>query len=279
MNRLTESQRRANVQTAAHWRLSAEHRRRVMQLIGSNAPAAGGRVGILGAGNCNDLDLPQLLARFTEVTLIDLDRAALQGAAERQEVAGAASLNLVGECDITGVWELLDRLSTAPDDAALLERTLSLARQPEPARVGGPFDVVVSTCVLSQLIKGVADALGETHPRFLETITVVRLGHLRLLSELAAPGGRNVLVTDFVSSDSAPEIATAPEEQLENLARRLLESRNFFHGLHPAALTSLWRSDPVLAATAANLKVAPPWRWDFGVRIYLTTAFQVEKRE
>jgi hypothetical protein len=127
-------------------------------------------------------------------------------------------------------------------------------------------------------MKGVADALGENHPRFLDLVTAVRGGHLRLLSDLAAPAGRILLVTDFVSSDSAPEIVTTPESHLGELARRLLESRNFFHGLNPAVIADLWRRDPHLAAITVNLQVAPPWRWDFGVRVYLVTAFQAEKR-
>jgi hypothetical protein len=277
MNRLTEFQRRANRESAAHWRLSAGHRERVMHLIETNAPA-GGRVCVLGAGNCNDLDLPRLLAQFAEVTLVDLDDDALRRAAERQGVAGAASLRVVGGCDLTGVWEVLERLVTSPNDASLLDQAVANSSRTRLSDVGAPFDVVASTCVLSQLVKGVADAVGETHPRFLELLSAVRLGHLHLLSNLAAPGGRVLLVTDFVSSDTAPEIASAPEEQLAELAQRLVEARNFFHGMNPAVLASLWRSDPALAAATGNLQVARPWRWDFGVRVYLTTAIQVARR-
>jgi hypothetical protein len=247
-----------------------------MQWIETNAPASG-RVAVLGAGNCNDLDLPGLLSRFREVALLDLDEAALKQAADRQGVAGAASLAIIGS-DLTGVWDLLEQLAVTPDDAAVVDRAISLASHPALPKMSGGFDVVLSACVLSQLIKGVADALGENHSRFLDLVGAVRSGHFRLLSDLAAPGGRIVLVTDFVSSDTAPEIAAASESQLGELARRLLENRNFFHGLNPAVIADVWSRDPHLAATTFNLQVAPPWRWDFGPRVYLVTAFQLEKR-
>jgi hypothetical protein len=277
MNRLTEFQQRANAQSASHWVLAADHRRRVMQRIECNAPAQG-RVLVLGAGNCNDLDLPRLLARFTEVHLVDLDDDALRQAVARQGVQNAPSLKLHGGHDLTGVWDSLDQLSTERPDPALLEKTLEYAARPRLTGVNGPFELVVSTCVLSQLIKGVADTLGEAHPQFLPMISAVRLGHLRLLADLAAPEGRMLVITDFVSSDSAPDVATAREEQLEDLSRRLLEKRNFFHGLNPSVLAHLWRSDAQLAAATANLQVASPWRWDFGARSYLVTAFEAMRK-
>src|SRR5947209_20163185 len=68
----------------------------------------------------------------------------------------------------------------------------------------GPFDVVASTCLLSQLIGNAFHSIGEAHPRFPEVVRAIRLGHLRLLATLARPGGRVVLVTDVVSSDRSP---------------------------------------------------------------------------
>lgn len=273
MNGLTAAQLRGNADSAAHWRIAAPHRRRVMQLIEQAAPAAGGRVCILGAGNCNDLELLRLGERFAEVTLVDLDRDALNRAVARQGLSDATGLRLHGGYDITGVWDELHQVSQVRHDSATIERLVCQAVAPTVSDLTPPYEVVVSTCVLSQLLQSVIAAVGEGHPRFLEVLAAVRQGHLRLMSRLASPGGRVVLVTDFVSSDSAPEILTTPDEELEGLARRLLERRNFFHGLNPAVLASLWRRDPQLAATAAHLRVTSPWRWEFGVRHYLVTAF------
>jgi hypothetical protein len=111
----------------------------------------------------------------------------------------------------------------------------------------------------------------------LDLLAAVRRGHLRLMNRLAAPGGRLLLITDFVSTDSAPELAAAAEADLPALARRLIESGNFFHGLNPAVLATVWRNDQDLSSQTANLQVTLPWRWNFGVRQYLVTAFQAEK--
>jgi hypothetical protein len=187
-------------------------------------------------------------------------------------------LTLCGGCDVTGIWECLEELSAAPNAVVLLERAIEQCSRPSLAKLDR-FDLVASTCLLSQIVKGVDDALGENHPRFLDVVSAVRASHLRLLAELAAPGGQILLITDFVSSDTAPEIRAAAEDRLAPLARELLEGRNFFHGVNPAVLASLWSTDPVLAAATCNLKVLDPWRWDFGVRVYLVTAFQVDKTE
>jgi hypothetical protein len=278
MNRLTATQRRWTEQTAEHWLLAAGHRQRVMHLIETVAPAFGGRVCILGAGNCNDLDLPRLIERFAEVVLVDLDADALRRAAERQGVFSAGALRLHSGQDLTGVWEDLERLSHEPYRAELLDGVLARAANPSLAGLAAAFDVVVSTCVVSQLLLAVVSALEETHPRFLDLLTAVRRGHLRLMTDLAAPGGSILLVTDFVSSDSAPEIDAAAEYQLPALARRLVEGGNFFHGLNPAVVASLWTNDHKLAAETTGLQVAHPWRWDFGIRRYLVTAFLTKKQ-
>jgi len=49
---------------------------------------------------------------------------------------------------------------------------------------------VASTCVLSQLIEVVIQSVGVAHPRFLELVQAVRIGHLRLLMHLVAPARR-----------------------------------------------------------------------------------------
>lgn len=270
-------QRQWNAQSANHWRFATEHRQRIMELIRQSTPASAGRVCILGAGNCNDLDLPTLAQRFSQTVLVDLDGEALQHAVVRQGVADAPSLMLRGGCDISGVWDDLERLAAAPQDSDLLERIVQNAESPSLPRPHAPFDLVVSTCVLSQLIKGVVEVLGQEHPRFLDVVSAVRRGHLRLLFDLAAPGGQALLITDFVSSDSAPEITTTADADLAGLAQRLLAQRNFFHGLNPAVVASLWQSDSRLAPSRGTLRVARPWRWDFGVRQYLVTAFTATK--
>ncbi len=73
----------------------------------------------------------------------------------------------------------------------------------------GPFDVVASTCLLSQLVGNAFHSVGEGHPRFLDLVRAIRLAHLRLMTGLRRAGGTAVLVTDLVSSDTFPAWASS----------------------------------------------------------------------
>src|SRR5438105_5063893 len=80
---LTE-QARQNRTTRNQWQLYGSHRREIEKLIVPES--RGGRLCVLGAGNCNDLDLQWLIDAYREVHLVDLDPAALEGAIRRQKV-------------------------------------------------------------------------------------------------------------------------------------------------------------------------------------------------
>src|SRR5262249_21905853 len=140
-------------------------------------------------------------------------------------------------------------------------------RRAAPA-LPGPFTVAASTCLLSQLINAVVQAVGATHPRFLPLIQAVRAGHLRLLNRLIAPGGRGVLITDFVSSQTVPNLATLPENALENTLVELIRQGNFFHGLNPYALIAAFRGDSAASSGAIDVQSLRPWRWNLGPRLY-----------
>jgi hypothetical protein len=141
----------------------------------------------------------------------------------------------------------------------------------------GPFDVVASTCLLSQLINGIVRTAGEAHPRFLQAIQAVRAGHLRLLADLVAPEGVGVLVCDVVSSESFPGLASAQAEWLPALLAALIRQRNFFHGVNPAVVAEFLRTDPVVGPQVAALECIPPWLWDLGPRVYLVHALRFQK--
>ena len=88
------------------------------------------------------------------------------------------------------------------------------------------------------------------------------------------PGGRAVLITDFVSSDTFPALATVPEEALSSVLAQLVREHNFFHGVNPAVLASLGRTDPVLRSQVDELRTVQPWRWNLGPRLYAVCALK-----
>jgi hypothetical protein len=279
MNRLVEAQVGYNAASRDGWDTYRSHRKAVTELLVSVAPSRPGRICILGAGNGNDLDLAHLVAVYREVHLVDLDAEALALGVGRQGCADPRSVRCHGAVDVTGMLNVLAGWSA---DTAVTDGDLVACRD-RPVREAGlalpsPFDVVASTCLLSQLIGSVLRAVGERHPRFLELLQAVRLGHLLLFTELLASGGSGVLVTDVVSSDTFPPLGSVPENQLHGVLVQLIRQQNFFHGVNPAALLSALRTDPLLAPRVETVQPLRPWLWDMGARVYAVWAVTLRRR-
>ncbi|MEZ6070560.1 MAG: hypothetical protein R3C10_09870 [Pirellulales bacterium] len=278
MNQLTLQQRQNNAASRDHWEQAASHRQRVMQLIDSAHARPDARLCVLGAGNANDLDLARLAERFAEVHLVDLDDEALDAAIERQPVADQAALRRHGDCDLSGVWPQLEQLTPdrpASDDEvdALVAAASGFAGPTLP----GPFDVVVSACVLSQLINAVVVSLGDTHLRFVDLLRAVRNRHLGLMIDLLVPGGTGIFITDVVSTDTAPQLQTVNPADLSKCVAGLIRDGNFFHGLNPKVLRAHFEQDEAIAPRVDDLEFIDPWLWHFGPRAYAVVAVKFRR--
>lgn len=273
MNDPTGRQVAFNAASRDQWGAFEGHRRRVTSLLTAGAEPGRSRLCVLGAGNGNDLDLPVLLAAHREVHLVDLDADALARGARAQGVADAPNLHRHGGLDLTAMLDAVaswtPRTPIGPGDLAALAGWPS---QRVPLALPGGFDVVASTCLLSQLIGNAFHAVGEAHPQFLPLVQAIRAGHLRLMTSLAAPGGTPVLITDVTSSDTLPELPRLDESSLPALLPRLARERNYFHGVNPAVLPTLFRLDPDLSGRATDLETVAPWRWRLHDRVYLVMA-------
>ncbi len=276
MNPLIQRQIAFNLSSSDAWNVFASHRNQVTSMLKQGSDLS--RLCILGAGNCNDLDLPALVQAHPEVHLVDIDADALVQGTTRQNLANHANLHFHWDIDLTGTidrmahWSPTSILSEADITACIDAPTGCLEKLP------GPFEVVASTCLLSQLIKMIVDTIGEHHPQFLEVIQAIRLGHLRLLLQLLNSGGLGVLITDVVSSDSYPPLTSVPTQNLSQVLVQLVRQGNFFHGVNPAAIVHLFRQDPVLSQQVATLEPVGPWRWNFGPRHYAVIAVKFRKR-
>jgi len=279
MNLLAQLQLEFNRASRDGWQHFTGHREKVTQLLCSGATPEMSRLCVLGAGNVNDLGLRTLLQSFREVHLVDLDAQALDDGVTRQGFIESPAVCRHGGADVTG---MLDTLATWSSSTAI-QPTDVIACVEEPIRrlgsaLPGPFDVVASTCLLSQLMGAVVRAVGDQHPQFLHLLQAVRAGHLRLLLHLTAAGGTAVLITDVVSSDSFPALGAVADEALFGVLAQLIQQRNFFHGVNPAVLVSLFRTDPVLCEQVAEVEPVRPWRWDLGPRLYAVVALKVRKK-
>ena len=277
MNSLVESQVENNLVSRNYWDAFADHRQKVMALLHKKPPLDHARICIFGAGNCNDLDLASLLATYDQIHLVDLDKCALAEGVTRQGFVNVAAIRL-HEVDLTASVEAMAQwspIATIGDAeiTACAERPV----QSVTGKLPGPFEIVASTCILSQLIEAVTQSVGVAHPRFLELVQAVRVGHLRLLMKLVAPGGAGVLISDVVSSETVPALGKLSEEELPRALVKLLRARNFFHGLNPAIVERLFKTDPGVSQQITELQPMRPWRWNFGSRIYLVYAIRAWK--
>jgi len=276
---LFQEQARRNTETDAAWMLYAPHRQRVTQLLLDARISTGERLCLLGAGNLNDLDLTALSASFCEIVLADVDATALQRGLSRQGFSKDARFRVVAPMDVSGVFaEFVDMANRQPvRDDAIDNCLRKLTLLPE---IGDPvgFDVVASVGLLTQLIEGVVQSVGETHPRFWETVSAIRTQHLRLMLELTVPGGAAVLVTEVVSSDSCPALQSVDKGDLPGLLKGEIAARNFFTGTNPAALQELLRTDFTLAGQLASTRFTEPWLWQFLTRIYAVYGLTMRKR-
>src|SRR6185295_19591792 len=84
MNPLVKLQTDFNASSAAAWESYTSQRQRMTELFTGAGHSPAGRLCVLGAGNCNDLDLPALLGAYREVHLVDLDEEALNRGVARQ---------------------------------------------------------------------------------------------------------------------------------------------------------------------------------------------------
>ena len=75
-----------NQTTRGSWKYFSQHRNQILNLVFEESLDRQGKLAILGAGNCNDLDLKDLLGHFREVHLFDLDQTAMEFALRRQSV-------------------------------------------------------------------------------------------------------------------------------------------------------------------------------------------------
>lgn len=279
MDRFTAEQVRRNREARVGWDLYQGHRDRVTQLLLRSAAQPGQTLCVLGAGNCNDLDLRRLRQHFSLIHLIDLDAEALAVGCEQQGMASDAAVQQQGSVDVTNLASRLqdwkpDQPLAAPEIQGALRDSLA---RPLPGLPSGPFDVVASVGLLTQLIEMVMLAMGPQHPQSLEVMSAVRLRHLRLLLELTRPGGTAWLVFEVVSSATCPELLQTPETALWPVLRDAIEQHNFFTGANPAVINQIFHSDVELSASVARLECLPPWLWKFFTRSYAVCAFGAQK--
>jgi hypothetical protein len=274
---LVDLHRRNNQDTAASWERFAGHR---AQVTGLTTGAGDGRLAVLGAGNGNDLELVQVTGRYAQVHLVDLDADALNRARLRQPDQVQARLVLHAPVDLSGALAALQRWRdtppTVPEVAGLARASASQVL----SAMNDEYDVVLSACFLSQLMRTCFVALGAEHPYLHAIATALVVGHVRSLVRLTRPGGTALLVTDVVSSETYPLQETFAARDPFELLDELVAADNLFAGTSPAFLERILRKDPDLSPLVARHTRVRPWLWDFSAdRVYLVYALVITRAD
>ncbi len=229
---------------------------------------------VLGAGNLNDLDLGHLLHLYEQIDLVDLDASAVHAGVTRQGVTATTAVRVHAPIDLSGILDRLPTINHDGDDATALRDALAHHRC---IVEGTPFDVTVSTGLLTQLLQAVVDS-SLASCEVVEVSLALRDKHLADLLHLTRPGGTAVLVTDVVSTTTAPQLLDTPEAGLEEEMADLVAAKNFFTGTNPYRIAALLEEDNRFRPLVADVRLLEPWLWRVTAdRQHLTCAVLVRR--
>jgi hypothetical protein len=259
-----EQQRLANTSALSHFEAFRGHREQTTRLLLAEATRAEETLCVLGAGNAYDLELEALLERFTEVHLVDIDADAVARARERVSESRRGRLIAHAPLDLSGMFHDIERfaeLRVTPQD--LMAAPAAGVRLVTSA-LPGPFDVVASTCLLTQLQLSLLRLLGEHHRLFVVLRELLSLTHLRTLAALTKPDGRALLVTDLCGSEAFPAGRPESDADLAPLMAELVAKGHVVHSSHPRLIQQTLEADPTLARAFGPPQQSAPWLWQNG---------------
>jgi hypothetical protein len=269
----------SNRSAVGHEAYFAGHRARLTAEIRARAPAGGrGRLCLLGAGNAGDVDLEALAADYGEVHLVDVDAGAVASARARVSAERQAGIVVHAPVDVSGVFDRLDEWSRIPPGSAAIAAESRAASARVVAALPGPFDVVVSCCLLTQLQLVLLEVVGDANPRFEELRDAVSAVHVRVLAGLLAPGGVALLATDLVGNETYPLDMLPTDADLGALMIELIHVGNVIRVSHPGRLSAEIRRDPALKPSFAARFPVGPWIWHDGPdKTFLVYALEITR--
>ncbi len=265
-----EKHAQGNRRSKDDWELYRAHRQRLSAVIDClGAEAGGGALVLLGAGNCNDVDLEGLVAGFSSIHLVDIDAGALDRARARLSPAVRARTVAHGGIDLTGLLGQIEKSRGRALDGAWVEQAIEAGvRGLASALPTGQASVVVSCCLLSQLGWSLEEAAGGDEERGMRLRVAALTVHLRTLAALCRPAtaqtraGSALVAADIVSSDLYPLDEVPPGADLRALAAELIPRQEIVYAAaNPVLLSRLVRRELALKDCFAPPEILEPWLW------------------
>lgn len=264
----------ANVPSA--WQDFARHRAKIRALLIGSTTDKGLTLCVLGAGQCADLDLESLVQHFSHITLVDIDGELLRNTVEARGFAESKQITIFGDVDVTGVNSLYSQYERNPN-ASTIEKIKSVS---ESFRIEGlkQYDVVASTCLLSQLQNHVLETVGMgDQETFVELLAMTRHKHLELMLELTSAGGNAILITDVTSSDAMPELKSLGFDITKPVWDKICGG-NHFHGMNPIVIENDIENFRSGRGELAEFRMCHPWLWNATVRDYACIGYCMVKK-
>ncbi len=252
------------------WALYTAHRARFTDALVETGGDRGGRVCILGAGPCNDVDLERLASTYSEVHLVDIAPKALARAVARQPSEIRPRLFRHAPVDLSGLSaRRLTKWKRFPPSSSEVTSAAQASLQSIVRQLPGPFDVVASACVLTQMSFDLRSVLGDGHPMLGAIRLSLMATHVNLLLGLAATGGAVLFVCDAASSTHYPLGELQPGRDLREVLSDIVKVGACYFAANPDMIRSLFRR-------VAEPELLDPWLWTgaFG-RTYFVYAFRL----
>jgi hypothetical protein len=271
----------SNASATGHEATFVAHRARLTREITERAPVSGrGSLCLLGAGNANDVDLDAVAPLFAEIHLVDVDPAAVARAVGRVSTARRGQVVTHAPVDASGVYDRLERWAVDPPKLDELDGIVADAVARVVGGLPGPFDVVVSCSMLTQLQLVLLQVVGDGHPRFGDLRAALNRAHVRTLGALLAPGGVALLVTDLTTSEIHPPLIHVDAgADLARLMSELIAAGSIIYIANPGPLSSEMRRDPALKQSFAVRYPIGPWLWRNGpTQVLLVYALEIRRR-
>jgi len=247
---------------ADDWALFTAHRARFSAELCASAPNNAARLCVLGAGKCNDLDLDRLAEAFSQIHLVDLDPTALAHGVTRQSPTVRAKLQPHAPVDLSPLsGKRVSKWQRKPPTRAELEAAESATLSAVVSRLPGPFDVVASACVLTQMSFALRKTLGEGHAMLGAIRASIMLTHLRELVTLTRAGGTCLFTSDLISSSTYPLDRLPPGRSLTDVMNEIVASGTSYFAAHPKLIREMLRHDAQLAERAGEPEQLEPWLW------------------
>ncbi|WP_145984704.1 class I SAM-dependent methyltransferase [Methylobacterium aquaticum] len=227
-----------NTATRSCWERYSAHRENLMRLIRQHAVTRGS-ITILGAGNCNDIDLAELFNLFSVVNLIDIDLKSLEYATCRYPISG--------------------------NNFNLIVSDISIPPKIEPCLIRSS-DLVLSACVVSQLV-----AQEDRNHRDLsnEFFRNIWWNHFDWIEILTSPNGRALIISDVGMVLNRCDIE-------DNIDRRINIAR--FAGVDSIAINRNLLDHPKSRSTFYPPLKLTDWNWNQSDRgLLFVEAYRLER--